>query len=166
MILYCRHYLCVPLFSSYIAITIIINACSILFSHNYSLQRISLSHDFSVHAQLHLRLTELLLTVVCFALPLCSPTHSVWSTFWSSRFLFSPSRELSQPLVYAHSYIYLSLFYLMYLVVIDLLGSCSMYLLVCILNALSLVVFWLSISFTLMIFVIIAFAYYFREKWY
>ena len=43
------------------------------------------------------------------------------------------------------------------LVVIGLLGSCSMYLLVCIVYTLPLVAFALSISFTLMIFVLVAF---------
>ena len=133
-----------------------------------SLQRRSSNHNCFVHTQLHTRLIELLLTVVCFVL---SNERS-----WSRRFVFLPSRQLyREHFLFMHSHTLAIRFSLM-LVVVGLLGSCSMYLLrciciVCIVYTLSLVafafvVFSLSISFILMVLVCLAFAYCFHVKRY
>ena len=45
LILYCTHYLGVPLFPTYTATTITITAYSIFFSHNYSLFTILLTME-------------------------------------------------------------------------------------------------------------------------
>ena len=63
----------------------------------------------SLNTQLHLRMTEFLLTVVCFALPFYSPTHLVQQKFLKQKVL-AFSRTLSQPYCYfVHLYTYLSL---------------------------------------------------------
>ena len=46
-----------------------------------------------LNMQLHTRLTELQLAVVCFVLPFCR-ARSVTRIFFKLKFLFSPSREL------------------------------------------------------------------------
>ena len=59
--LYIAHYLCVPLFPNYTTITMTITACSIFFSHKYSLfcsQWRSSNHDCFVHTQLLTRLIK------------------------------------------------------------------------------------------------------------
>ena len=59
---------------------ITITACSIFFSHNYSRfcsHRRSSYHNCFVYTKLYTRLTEFLLTVVCFVLPFYTPTQSV-----------------------------------------------------------------------------------------
>ena len=82
-----------------------------------------------VHTQLHTRLTEFLLTAVCFVLPFYSPTHLVKRMFLKQKVrVHAFSRTLSLPLVYVHSHSGLSLM----LVVVGLFGTCSMYLLVCV----------------------------------
>ena len=55
-------------------------------------QRQSSNHNCIVHTQLHTRLSEFLLTAVCFTLPFYSPT--------SRTFVFLPSRELYCDLIF------------------------------------------------------------------
>ena len=74
------------------------------------------------------KLTEFLLTFVCYALSFYSATTSGKQTFlnWKVRVL-GFYRTLSRPFVYVHSHTCLSFM----LVVIGLLGSCSMHLQMC-----------------------------------
>ena len=112
------------------------NTCSLFFSHNYSLfwaksfrknqhlfvrsvQWRTLYHYCFVHTQLHTRLTEFLLLVVCFVLQFYSPSQS-----WSRTFVFSPSQELNWDFIFglyilftlvAFAYVVFSLSILSYL---------------------------------------------------
>ena len=119
-----------------------------------------------VHTQLHTRLIEFLLTVVRFFWPFYKRTSSICRTFPKQKVHdLAFSKTLSRKLVYMHSHTYLSLM----LIVVSLFGRHSMDLLVCIcllckhellLRLLSLYLSFLS--FIVMIFVFVDFAYSFH----
>ena len=136
--LYCIRYLCVPLFPTYIKITI--TACSIFFELNYSLfcsQRRFSKCNF----------TQGRLNSYCLSSALSCPfiVQHIQSNkrSWIRRFAFSPSRELYRDRLYMCILKLVCSFFPM-LAVIGLLWSCSMYLFVYILFTL-LVVYLLHI---------------------
>ena len=103
---------------------------SLFLSHNYSLYLYSgdLQTTTFGHTQLHKRLTEFLLTLY----PLCLTllyTHDEWRMFLKRSRLLENSIATACICAFSH----LSIPFAFMLVVIGLLGSCSMYLLVCIL---------------------------------
>ena len=170
--LYCTHYLCVPLFSMTITITVY----SIFFSHNYSLfcsqpfckhytYSLDLHNgDFQTTMQVHTRLIKLPLTLACFVLPFYIRTPSVCRTFTNQKVrVIAFSRTLLRPLVYVYSYTCEQIFrhaccYWFacpkdLLVCICAVCICTLF----IMYILPIVALSSSISFTLMIFVLIAF---------
>ena len=109
-----------------------------------------------VHTQLHTRLIKFLLTVARFVLPLYIRTHSVCRTFSMYKFAFLPSRELYR------DRLYMCIFILVYpscLLLLDYLKGVRCICVLCthchLLRLLPL--FALSISFTLMIVVLVVF---------
>ena len=115
--------------------------------------------------------TTIIATITTSSLLLCAynlSTSNICLLFFSYNYSLSCSQPFRKrwPFIWT----FLSVPFSIKLVVVSLLGSCSMNLLVFIFYALSLVAFafvafCLSISFTLMIFFFVTFAYCFQVKW-